>query len=107
MSGVTPSAKAMPSIATRAERFAAPPPEIATKAEHDHLVENRPEPAPQPHLTPLGFEAADVRQRIDAEHERRIGALRSSLDYADYMLQTGYRQARLHGHAKADFGRSR
>lgn len=87
--------------------FAAPPPEITTKAELDHLTETRPEPAPEPHLTPDGPDAAAVKEQVAASEERRIGELQERLKQMREGVDRDFAFAGLEGRAKADFGRER
>ena len=90
-----------------ASAFTAPPQEIATKAELDHLTETRPEPAPEPHLTPDGPDAAAVNAQVVASEERRIGELQERLTQMREGADRDFAFAGLEGRAKADFGRSR
>lgn len=87
--------------------FAAPPPEISTKAELDQLTEARPEPAPEPHLTPNGPDAATVNAQVAASDERRIGELRERLAQMRSGVDRDFTFAGLEGQARADFERSR
>ena len=87
--------------------FAAPPPEIATKAELDHLTDTRPEPAPEPHLAPDGPDASAVREQVAALEERRIGELQERLTQMREGTDRDFAFAGLEGRAKVDFERSR
>tara|TARA_R110002110_G_scaffold415618_1_gene652469 strand:- start:4272 stop:4553 length:282 start_codon:yes stop_codon:yes gene_type:complete len=90
-----------------AERSVAAAPTIATRAELTQRIEARPEPAPQQHLTPSGWETAESQRQVNTANENRIAALRTSLGTAHETLNTDMRLANLRGHAKADFGHSR
>lgn len=90
-----------------AASFAAPPPEITTKVELDHLTDTRPEPAPEPHLTPDGPDTAAVKEQLAVSDERRIGELRDRLQQLRDGTDRDFTFAALEGKAQADFGRER
>lgn len=90
-----------------AASFAASPPGISTKAELDHLTNTRPEPAPEPHLTPNGPDAASVQEQVAHAHESRIGELHERLEHLREGADRDFTFSALDGHAKADFGHSR
>ena len=87
--------------------FAAKPPAIATRAELDHLVETRPQPAPQRHLTPDGMAAPSIQDRLRAMRETRIGELQDRLQNARQGLEWGHASAQMQDKAKVEFERSR
>ena len=87
--------------------MAAAAPAIATRGELDQRLDARPEPAPQQHLTPNGWEAVDTQRQVNTANENRIAALRGSLEAAHETLNTDMCLANLRGQAKADFGQSR
>ena len=87
--------------------FAAPPPEITTKAELDQLTETRPEPAPAPHLTPDGPDAVAVKEQVAVSEERRIVELQERLTQMREGVDRDFTFAGLEGRAKVDFERSR
>lgn len=90
-----------------ANAFAAPPPDIATRAELDQRLVDRPAPAVAQHLTPSGWESAETERQVDNANENRIAELRSSLGDAHETLDTDMRLAQLRGQARTDFGHSR
>ena len=83
------------------------PPAIATKAELDHLTDNRLEPVSELHLTPDGPEAIDVREQVNAVAEKRIGDLQERLQRAREGIETDHAFAQVQDRAGADFERSR
>ncbi len=82
-------------------------PSIATSAELEQRLDARAQPVPEPHLTPDGWQTAATQQQVNGENEKRIAALRGSLDNAHETLNTDMSLANLRGQAKADFGHSR
>ena len=80
---------------------------VATKTEHDHLVENRPTPELEVHLTPDGIEETIVKQQVNLKNERRIQQLQNSLNNAHDRLQNDHGIANMRGRAKQDFDHSR
>ena len=92
---------------SKANSFAAPPPAIATKAELDHLIESRPDPVPEPHLTPDGPDAADVRDQVHTMNENRLSELQERLGRLREDADRDFTFAGQEGRAKADFGHSR
>ncbi|MDE8653852.1 hypothetical protein [Novosphingobium album (ex Liu et al. 2023)] len=67
--------------------------EIATKAEHDALVEARKAPAPALRLEPDAPERAAIDRRLEILREQRIVDLRHRLDRADERLNRGIEQS--------------
>lgn len=92
---------------SKAASFAAPAPDIATKAELDHLTQNRPMPASESHLTPDGPEAAAVQERVSAMERSRTSELQERLQRVREGFECDYALAGRQGRAKADFERSR
>lgn len=80
---------------------------IATKAEHDHLVENRPKPELEVHLTPDGAHEAVVKQQVNLENERRIQQLQNSLNTAHDRLHSGFQKANSNTGPDRDFSHER
>lgn len=80
-------------------------PAIATKAELDQRRENRAAPVMRPSLEPKGSDTVVMKSCTFDANERRIGYLERRLDQASNRAQTDHSFARLHGHARADFGR--
>lgn len=81
------------------EAFAAGAPTIATKAEYDHLAANRPEPAPEMHLTPNGPETVEVNKQVNAMNEQRMAELQERLQRARDGMEHDHAQAVNHQHA--------
>ena len=86
---------------------AAESPDIATKAELDHLIETRPSPTTELHLTPNGWEAGEVNRQVAVSHENRIVDLNDRLQRTRETLERDHAFARLEGLARVDFERSR
>lgn len=84
-----------------------PPPRIATKAELDRLTENRPVPAPEPHLSPDGPVVVDLKEQIAGANESRINELQERLQRLRDGADRDFSFAQMHGRAAADFERSR
>lgn len=82
-------------------------PSIVTSAELDQRLNARAQPAPEPHLTPDGWQTAATQRQVNGENEKRIAALRGSLENAHETLNTDMCLANLRGQAKSDFGHSR
>ncbi len=82
-------------------------PEIATKAELDHLIETRPAPAMEMHLTPGGPETSQINRQVAVAHENRIVDLNERLERMRASVETDFSLSRLGGHARTDFERSR
>ena len=101
------AASGMEAPAPEAQAPAVESPDIATKAELDHLVETRPTPAPEMHLTPDGWEAGEVNRQVAVAHERRIVDLNDRLQRMRETAERDHAIARLEGHARVDFERSR
>ena len=85
----------------------APAPSIATKAELDHRIEQRPTPAPERHHTIGGTTETAVSRQSNATNELRIDHLQNRLERARNGMELNQTFSSLHGRAKADFGRSR
>lgn len=87
---------------------AAPPsPDIATKAELDHLTENRPEPMPEPHLTPDSAMTGAVNQQVNEANESRLCDLQQRLKVMRDGAERDFGLAQVNDRAKASFERSR
>lgn len=84
-----------------------PPPRIATKAELDRLTKNRPAPAPEKHLSPVGPDAYVVNEQIVSANEARIEELRDRLQRLRDGAARDFTFAQTQGRAKSDFERSR
>lgn len=84
-----------------------PSPRIATKAELDRLKETRPVPAPEPHLTPDGPVAVDLKEQIANANEARINELQERLQRLRDGAGRDFSFAQARGQAKNDFERSR
>lgn len=80
---------------------------VVTKAELDQRIAARPKPRAELHLTPNGWEAADVRRQIDQESERRIRHIDERLKQARQNFENGHARALQRGRAKQDFDRER
>lgn len=80
---------------------------VVTKAELEQRIAARPKPRAELHLTPKGWEAVDVRRRIDREGERRIQHLDERLQKARENFERGHGLALQRGRAKQDFDRGR
>lgn len=76
---------------------------IATKAELDHRIENRPKPDLEPHLTPDDGTQAPVDNAVNDKNELRIQNLRNSLLNAQDELRHDQKIAKIKGRAKQDF----
>lgn len=80
---------------------------VVTKAELDQRIAARPKPRAELHLTPLGWESAVVRGRIDHDSERRIRLIDERLKSARENFKTSHARALRRGRAKQDFDRGR
>lgn len=80
---------------------------LVTKAELDQRLAARPKPRAELHLTPNGWEAAEVRRQIDQAGERRIRHIDERLKAARENFEKGHSRAILRGRAKQDFDRER
>lgn len=80
---------------------------VVTKAELDQRIAARPKPRAELHLTPNGWEAAEVKRQIDQDSERRIRHIDERLKAARENVQTGHARALQRGRAKQDFDRGR
>lgn len=81
--------------------------DIATKAELDHLIETRPTPEREMHLTPMGPVTSVVNRQVAVVHEKRIVDLNERLERMRDTVERDFSLSRQHGHARADFERSR
>ena len=80
---------------------------VVTKAERDQRIAARPKPRAELHLTPKGWEAAEVKRQIDHDSERRIRHIDERLKEARENFQNGHARALQRGRAKQDFDRGR
>lgn len=80
---------------------------VVTKAERDQRIAARPKPRAELHLTPQGWEAAEVRRQIDQASERRIRHIDARLQEARENFESGHSRALQRGRAKQDFDRGR
>ena len=62
---------------------------VATKAERDHLIANRPKPDLEMHLTPDSALEASVKDKVNQAQENRIQKLTNSLNRAQERLHRG------------------
>ncbi|MBU1210177.1 MAG: hypothetical protein KJ587_02765 [Alphaproteobacteria bacterium] len=92
---------------TKKDEFGLSASGVATKAELEARIAARPKPRAELHLTPQGWEVAQVNGQINKDAERRIRALRQSLDQARHRLETGHGKALIRGKAKHAFDRGR
>lgn len=80
---------------------------VVTKAELDQRIAARPKPRAELHLTPQGWEAAEVRRQIDQASERRIRHIDERLKAARENFKNGHARALQRGRAKKAFDRGR
>lgn len=80
---------------------------IATKAEREQQIASRPIPRAEMHLTPPGWDTAQVQRHLFQEAERRIKYLDERLKLAREKIEKGHSHALLRGRAKQDFDRGR
>ncbi len=92
---------------TKSKEFGSAASGVVTKAELEQRIAARPKPRAELHLTPNGWEAVDVRRRLEREGERRIQHLDERLKKAHENLKTGLGRALKRGRAKQDFDRGR
>ncbi len=76
---------------------------IATNAELEHRIENRPKPELEPHLTPDDGTQESVDNAVNDKNELRIQNLRNSLLNAQDKLEKGQYFSQIRGKAKYDF----
>lgn len=86
---------------------AAPHRPLATSAELKARIADRGAPKVEPSLTPGGRLETQVHTHVHATNETRIRELRDRLESARNNLNRDHTKARLTGHARADFDRSR
>lgn len=86
---------------------AAPARPLTTSAELKARIAERKAPEVRPSLTPGGALETDVHTQVRAANEARIRELRERLEAARDGLNRNHAKARLTGHARADFDRSR
>lgn len=92
-----------PSFAAEAQPVS---PDIATKAELDHLIESRPVPTPEPALTPDRATTVSVNARVEALRVGRESDLRERLGRMRDSFKWDHSFAQVNDRAKADFGRA-
>lgn len=80
-------------------------PKIATQAELDQRRAERATPSNDYHMTPHGWETHALKTQTAQANEQRITFLERRLERASTRVETDHSFARLHGHARADFGR--
>lgn len=80
---------------------------IATKAEREQQIAARPAPRAELHLTPPGWDTAQVQRHLFQEAEGRIKYLDQRLKTARESIEKGHSHALLRGRAKQDFDRGR
>lgn len=78
-----------------------PTPDIKTRAELLQRVHQRAKPAPQQHLRPPGLGTTVINRQVEAENEKRIATLRSSLYEKRLQLRRDLRLAKDRGAAAA------
>jgi len=92
---------------SKAKEFGVSASGVATKAELEQRIAARPKPRAGLHLTPNGWEAAEVRRQVDQAGERRIRHLDERLKAARESFKNGHARALVRGRAKQDFDRGR
>lgn len=102
-----PAASGVEASTPEASSHAAEASDIATKAELDHLVETRPTPAQEIHLTPDNAVSAEVNRQVAVAHESRIVDLNERLQRMRDQTERDHAFAQVNDRAKADFERAR
>lgn len=82
-------------------------PGLVTRVERDQRIAARPRPKAELHLTPTGYQFAQVRQQLDERSERRIKYIDERLNEAREKLEKDLAHSLLRGRAKQDFDRGR
>lgn len=82
-------------------------PGLVTRRERDQRIAARPRPKAELHLTPTGYQFAQVRQQLDDRSERRIKYIDDRLKDAREKLEKDRAHSVLRGRAKQDFDRGR
>jgi hypothetical protein len=78
---------------------------IVTRAELEARLAARSRPAPERHLTPLGWQAGETRREVDTANENRIAHIQVRLERAKENFRAGHALAQVRGKARDDFGR--
>ena len=92
-------------VAATSERVASP--DIATRAELNHLQDNRPAPVPEPALTPDSATTMSVNAQVQAQNARRAADLQERLQRVRSGMERDHALAQVNDRARADFDRAR
>ena len=82
-------------------------PAFASASELIDRLRQRDKPTADHTLTPDGFEFSNIRDDLAKSNEARIARLQRALQSARERLGSEHSFARLSGHARADFAKSR
>ena len=82
-------------------------PDIATRAELNHLLENRPQPVPEPALTPDSATTVAVNAQVEALNARRTADLQERLQRVREGFERDHAFGQVKDHARSGFERTR